>query len=71
MAFLPHGAFCPTLPYYEKKNIPGEEFELTANSLAAHIETHGGLILETLSYLTVNSHDDYHCELSMSLQLKW
>ena len=28
---------------------PREEFELTANSLGAHIETHGGLILRTLS----------------------
>ena len=26
---------------------PNEEFELTANSLEAHIETHGGLILHT------------------------
>ena len=35
-------------------NIPSEEFELTANSLGAHTETHGGLILRTLSYLRVN-----------------
>ena len=28
-----------------------EEFELTADSLGAHIETHGGLILRTLSYI--------------------
>ena len=42
---------------------PSKEFERTANSLVAHIETHGGLILRTLSYLTVNSQDDSHCEL--------
>ena len=48
---------------------PSEEFELTANSLAAHIETHSGLILRTLSYFTVTSQDDSHCELSGSLQL--
>ena len=29
-----------------------------ANVLEAHIETHGKLILRTLSYLTVNSQDD-------------
>ena len=45
---------------------PSEEFELTANPLGAHIETHGGLILRTLSYLTVNSQDDSHCELAVS-----
>ena len=48
---------------------PSEEFELTPNSPEAHIETHGGLILRTLSHLTVNSQDDSHCELSVSLQL--
>ena len=31
------------------KPIPCEEFELTVNSLGAHIETHGRLILRTLS----------------------
>ena len=46
-----------------------EEFELTANSLGAHIETHRKLILRTFSYLTVNSQDDSHCELSVSLPL--
>ena len=45
---------------------PNEEFELTANSLGAHIETHGGLILRTLSYLTMNSQDDSHYELAVS-----
>ena len=47
---------------------PTEEFKFTANSLGAHIETHGKLILRTLSYLTVNSHaqDDSHCELAVS-----
>ena len=39
-------------------NIPNEEFELTADSLAAHIDTHGGLIFRTLRYFTVNSQDD-------------
>ena len=48
---------------------PSEEFELTPNSLGAHIETHGKFILRTLSYLTVNSHDNIHCEPSLSLQL--
>ena len=55
------------------KSNPSEEFELTANSLGAHIETHGGLILGTLSWLTVNSQDELTlwacCELSMSFQL--
>ena len=37
---------------------PSEEFELTANSLGAHIETQGKLILRTPSYLTVNSQDE-------------
>ena len=46
--------------------VPSEEFELTANSLGANIETHGGLILRTLNYLTDNSQDDSHCELAMS-----
>ena len=44
---------------------PSEEFELTANSLEANIETHNGLILRTLSHLTVNS-QDVHCELPVS-----
>ena len=51
------------------KNLHSEELELTANSLGAHIETQGKLILRTLSYLTVNSQDGCHCELSVSLQL--
>ena len=46
--------------------IPSEEFELTANSMGAHIETHRKLILRTLSYLTVNSQDNSHCELAVS-----
>ena len=33
--------------------IPSAEFELTANSLGAHIETHGMLNLRTLNYLIV------------------
>ena len=45
---------------------PTEEFELTVSSLGAHIETHGKLILRTLSYLIVNSQDDSHCELAVS-----
>ena len=49
--------------------LPNEEFELTAYSLGAHIETHGGLILRTLSYLTVNSEDVSHCELSVRFKL--
>ena len=32
-----------------KLMISDEEFELKANSPSAHIETHGGLILRTLS----------------------
>ena len=43
-----------------------EEFELTANSLPAHIETNGKLILRTLSYHIVNSQDDSHCEIAVS-----
>ena len=39
--------------YYKPSGIfffyPSEEFELTANSQGAHIETHGGLIVRTLS----------------------
>ena len=46
--------------------VPSEEFELTANSLGAQSETHGGLILRTIIYLTVNSQDDSHCELAVS-----
>ena len=46
-------------------SIPSEEIELTANSLGAHIETHGQLILRTLNYPTMNSQDDSHCELSV------
>ena len=48
------------------KELPSEEFELTANSLGAHIETQEKLIFRTLSYLTVNSQDDSHCELAVS-----
>ena len=43
-----------------------KKFELTANSLGAHIETHLKLILRIVSYLTVNSQDDSHCELAVS-----
>ena len=32
-------------------DLPSEEFELTANLLGPCIETHGKLILRTLSYL--------------------
>ena len=49
-----------------QSSLPSEEFELTANSLGAHIETHCGLILRTLGYLTVNSQDDSLCELAVS-----
>ena len=49
-----------------KTMLPSEEFEFTVNSLGAHIETHSGLILRTLSYLTVNSQDDSLCELAVS-----
>ena len=48
------------------ETMPSEEFDLTANSLRAHIEIHVGLIFRTLSYLTVNSQDDSHCELAVS-----
>ena len=51
---------------YEFKCEYSEEFEPTANSLGAHIETHGKVILRTLIYLTVNSQDDSHCELAVS-----
>ena len=46
---------------------PSEEFEFTGNSLGAHIETHGWLILRTLSYLTVNSQDNSHCQIAVSI----
>ena len=46
--------------------LPREEFELTANSIGAHIETHGGPILRTL---TVNAQDDSHCELCLMPRL--
>ena len=46
--------------------LPCKEFELVANSLGARIETHCGLILRTLSKLTVNSQDDSQCELAVS-----
>ena len=50
---------------------PSEEFELKANSLGAHIETQGKLILRTLSYLTLDSQDELTpwacCELFMRL----
>ena len=46
--------------------IPSEEFELTANSQEAYIEIHGGLILRTLGYLTLNSQDDSYCEIAVS-----
>ena len=49
--------------------VPSEEFELTANSLGAHIETRVKLLLRTLSYISVNSQVEPHCELSVSLQL--
>ena len=48
---------------------PSEECELTANSLEAHIETLGGFILRTLSYLAVNSQDDSHGELVVSFRV--
>ena len=34
---------------------PSEEFELTANTLQAHMKTHNKLILKPLIYLTANS----------------
>ena len=37
---------------------PSEEFELTANTLQAHMKPHGKLILKPLIYLTVHSWDD-------------
>ena len=46
--------------------LPSEEYELTANSLGAHIETHGGLIWGNSVSFTVNSQDDSHCELAVS-----
>ena len=52
--------------YAEKGKVPSQEFELKANSLGAHIETHGKLILRTLSYLTVNSQDGSHYKLAES-----
>ena len=47
--------------------LPSGEFDLTTNSQEAHIKTHSGLILRSLSYLTVNSQYDSHCELAVSM----
>ena len=52
---------------WSSNNHPCEEFKFTAYSLGAQVETHGKLILRTLSYLTVNSQDESHCELGLSL----
>ena len=52
-----------------KEKLLSEEFELTANSLGAHIETPRKLILRTLSYLKMNSQDDSHCELAVNFPL--
>ena len=48
--------------WYESNNtdtydgaIPSEEFELTANTLQAHMKPHGKLILKLLIYLTAHS----------------
>ena len=38
--------------------LPSEEFELTANTLQAHMKPHGKLILKPLIYLTAHSSDD-------------
>ena len=35
--------------------VPNEEFELTANTLQAHMKPHGELILKPLIYPTVHS----------------
>ena len=43
---------------YRKQYHPSEEFELTANTLQAHMKTHGKLILKPLIYLTAHSGDD-------------
>ena len=49
----------PSLSFTMSFNLfPSEEFELTANSLGVHVESHGKIILRTLSYLTVNSQDE-------------
>ena len=44
----------------------GEEFKLAANSLGAHIEIHGGLILRTLSSQWTHKMSS-HCEFAVSL----
>ena len=46
---------------------PCEEFELTANSLGAHTETHGGLILRTFISLAVNSQHELTHEIVVSI----
>ena len=38
--------------------LPSEEFELTANTLQAHMKPYGKLILNPLIYLTAHSCDD-------------
>ena len=59
------GVLC-LLELIRQAEIPSEEFDLTANPLAAHIETHGKFILRTLGYLSVNSQDDSRGELPVS-----
>ena len=39
------------------EKLPSEEFELTANTLWAHMKTHGKLVLKPLIYLKANSQD--------------
>ena len=52
--------------FFQSSHFYSVEFDLTANSLGAHIETHGKLILRTLTYFTVNSQDDSHCDLAVN-----
>ena len=53
------------LHFFPICTVPSEESVLTANSLAAHIETHGGLILRTLSSQLTHK-ISLHCELAVS-----
>ena len=46
--------------------LPSEEFELTVNSLGAHIETHRKLILSTLCAICVIAQRAHHAVVAVS-----
>ena len=56
-----------------KHPLPSDEFELTANTLQAHMKPQGKLILKPLIYLMANTQDELTlwpcCEPAVSLRL--